>query len=337
MPIQRTGTAQWVIALICAIYLLIGILIGGVAGFLAGESYGSDQDAGLVALPSPSNPLRGLPAAIEEDLGMSADQWFNESIAATAAISESLYRGILPTRISGTEIVDSTPYGRSAVHASEVMRSLPPEARSVPERTDEGAWLCSPGFDTVVVDHNRPGSPHTRAALTASHCLVDLPPSATDHPLGNVLGEQSSPTDSLFPSDTSGVENAGSDVALTSRAAAVSRMDDLQPSVGLVPMIPGMKICAHGDVSGWRCGEVLSEQRHSNEGVAYQSLAIPSASGDSGGRIIYGHFAAGVTSAYSYILGEGGRGRHITNSWAGSLFDTAVAARERGFEILIMH
>lgn len=340
MQIGNEWYPLWALSVIAVLVLLTTSLSGALVGFAFGtsvEGSAHSQEVEPVEIVyRPSNPMRGLDDAIREDLEMTPEAWFAEAAAVTETIRTDLEHGFMPTKVDGADVVSAVPYARSAEHARQVMTELPPQARLVPDRTGSDPWGCSPGFDVMVIDHNIPEPTSTRSALTAAHCLTGLTPSGTDHPSVNVLGTMITPTDSLLPTDRQGSTTPGSDVAVTTRSGAVSQMGDLQPVVGFVPMVPGMKICAHGITSGWRCGKVLPQWRVSAEQVTYHALGIPSAPGDSGGRILYGDRAAGVTSSYSFTPGDGGRGEKILNSWAGSLFDTAMVARERGYEIIAL-
>lgn len=340
---------RWVRTTMMSMFMVISMLSGLIGGFLI-SPFLSDDSLNLRHDQATFTPLyesRPLEIAVEEDLDMSLDQWREESDSVLAQIADEFAHGSMPIEVDHGQVrgmPDSIDDFQSLI-AQGLMEEKVVPRDTLPARGKAGGWNCSPGIEIRVTDPYAGNPPvNVAAAFTAEHCVDSLSAETpSDGPLvPDVFSLRSSALDTVFQVDTEDPEK-GSDVAITTRNSAAGQghgsLLSENPVVGFAPMIPGMKVCAHGVTSGWRCGVVQGDSRVSPEGVSYQAIGMASQSGDSGGRVVIGDRAVGVVSSFRYLPPDPGsedRGVRVLNSWAGSVFDAAMVARINGFDIAVL-
>ena len=164
--------------------------------------------------------------------------------------------------------------------------------------------LCTSGFKATI-----DGSPYL---VTAKHCYPDFGRSgkimeiqnfpnqaATVNSAGGALGEADDDTLAVrfeFPNNAGMVNDFYTQTAQVGKRAAAGGFGTVrkisQPTVG-------KKVCSYGQVSGWRCGQVVSYDTTSGEVF----LDFCTRHGDSGGPVVAEDGAVGVVSVGYFNVG----------------------------------
>lgn len=340
-------TPRWARRTLVASSMVISLLSGALIGITT-ERVTNRPDAVPASSEASPNPRtyqqisvkRNLAVAVREDLGLSLDQWYDQAAQITRGMEEVISRGGLPVRIEDGRVLaregalDEPTISNALGLITQSAEDVPPPATGDPDD-----WLCSPGVSLRIHNRNSSEPRHIDATFTAQHCFDPLgDPSGDEDYMPPVLSDISTRTDGVLPSDI-GPEEEGSDVGITTRHVTPNEGPHLEGKRvhGLSPMVPGMQVCSHGLSSGWRCGLVLDGSQASNEGVTAHPIGMASASGDSGGRVIHGQHAVGTVSSFTHIPREDEDAPYdITHTRSGSLFDAAMIARSRGFQIEVL-
>jgi len=315
---------------------------------------------------------RGLNTAIKNDLGVTPEQYLADADAAGQAsgVVQSLKEQgvhILGYRMEGTQLKVNVRSAADvpAVQASGAVAAVGAGTSDTPPdlagktftamSTDSGdgwgypllgtSWaVCSTGFN----GYSATGTPEF---VTAGHCGATIPGGTA------VYAATKAAPNSWFPFSTApiGATAGGSfhvgdgrDAGLittNSNAAPepyASEWDGSKtPITGVATAVTGAPVCKSGGTSGWTCGTVLAVDQMLNvvdtTNTTFQVNSIVTnacvKSGDSGGALLMGTRAVGVTSSAGGDCAVGSFGNFFPLQ---SASDASVASTYgSGFELAV--
>ncbi|MDR1426898.1 MAG: S1 family peptidase [Bifidobacteriaceae bacterium] len=280
----------------------------------------------------------GLATAIERDLGVTPEEYFEAGAAAKRAgelIDQLADHGIAPGDVQVTHAnaisvaVDGAAEARAvaALGATPMARAhRPTDAVSAPvkalsEAVPTGSKFVNAAYHACTLGFWGYDSQNRPVALTAGHCARNAPGGVSRMALTNPWSEVGTIANETFGSFHLGMYGSGYDASLVladGEQEEVGYVDVVGeagpqsvPVTGWTAPVVGASVCKSGARTGWTCGVITDLPKDfvvTDDGlptVSGFSTSMCSASGDSGSPILTGTYAVGILSFGSFNIKGG--------------------------------